>query len=428
MKIRCVPAFILLAVAGCGYSVEGVVQFQGKPADGAQVTLEDDTTVTDGDGKFTFSFARPGSRQLTAELDLYENGSVAVHDFIQVAETSNNVTLQLPEPVVLSLVEATTGTVAVQWTRSSSPDFRKYELYRYLSNGTGALLHARSNVDEVSYIDEGEIASGDMPLPLNTDFFYRVSVLDDVGLISDSNVLRVHVPQWDTDVFSKRYKLEEKSQLLGEEDVGGICSDGSALWVAYSAATGGKDDPINVWIARYDIATWTISSQIAWNDGIGSPIGIGCDGAGIWVNYNAKGVTRLERRDATTGEVTKTYVGDSYYHDFDFDGENLLALSQFNRIDVLNPETGVISRICKTPFQPSTASGIAIRDGEWWISAWTHNELAILDPKDGAHIGLVTTGVSIEDWRGPGLFMAFLGDDIAIVRNSTIYIYRIVPE
>lgn len=419
-------AFVLFALVGCESfaTVEGVVQLQGKPVEHARVTLDDRMTLTTDEGRFVFDSVEPGIKQLSAALNLRENGFVAIHEKMHVAEAPVNVTLDLPDPIVLSLVETSAATATIQWTPSTSPDFLEYKVSSYptdkLLQETESLVHQERNIDDRSYVDTG--------LLLNGDYFYRVSVFDDIGLIAKSNVVGVHIPLWDTNVFSKYYKLEMKSQFVGPAEVGGICWDGSALWVACSIATGDNSDPRKVWIARHDVTTWTSSSQIAWNDGYARPAGIGCDAQGIWVSHVATDATFLQRRDAITGDVTKTFPVEQSYHDLDFDGQNLLAASPWNHIDVLNPETGAINRTYETPFVDSTVSGMAQRDGEIWVASWLHNEIAVLDANDGSLIGLVNTGISMEDWNAHDLFMTFVGDDIAIVMNSHINLYQIITE
>lgn len=419
----------LLALQGCACSgVEGVVLFGGAPAEGARVSLGELTTVTDAQGEFSFDSSPDGAEILSADLSLEDGRFVAVHNDFDIRSGTQEITLELPPPIELSYKKLTAGTVTLQWTKATIPNFDAYRVYRApLAGLPPALIHVGRDIEDVTYFDDGD--GLDLQLPTSTDFYYSVIASDLVGPIGGSNLLKVRIPPWNATTFAKRYRLEEISKFTADAHVGGMCWDGTALRIAYWKKPSESPDARNVWITRFDLATGTTSGRIGWNEDSAWPHGIACDSQGVWVNYNAHGAARIEQRDGTTGVILRKIAGNEGYSDVDFNGRNLFLAHMWNRVDVLERGgTGIIKQY-ETPFDINTLRGIALRNGEIWLAGASFNQLAILDLNDGTHIGVVDTGISSVEWNGfHGLFMRFVGENLVFTMNDKIRVFRIVAQ
>lgn len=124
---------------------------------------------------------------------------VDVVDGYGTASPSNVVHTTIPDvpPGAVTLNSPTsTGETAVllSWGRTDILDFQRYEVRRALSAGVGADADSLGSFDQkeiVSYLDSG--------LTENTDYFYRVFVVDNGGLRTGSNELKVTTSNADPD-------------------------------------------------------------------------------------------------------------------------------------------------------------------------------------------------------------------------------------
>jgi hypothetical protein len=104
-----------------------------------------------------------------------ESGSDPVQVAVPNLRTPSAVTLNEPGAV-------TSDRIALDWTRSDARDFSAYRVHR---NRSGAVSDADSMVAEITNIDRTFL--DDSGLQENTEYFYRVYVVDQGGLSSRSN-------------------------------------------------------------------------------------------------------------------------------------------------------------------------------------------------------------------------------------------------
>jgi len=105
---------------------------------------------------------------------------------------SNTVSILVPNqrpPASVQLLtspETSTDRIALEWTKSSARDFASYRVYRNL---TGAVSQSDPLVAEIP--DADQVYLDDGGLVENTEYFYRVYVIDEGSLSSRSNEVGV---------------------------------------------------------------------------------------------------------------------------------------------------------------------------------------------------------------------------------------------
>lgn len=108
-----------------------------------------------------------------------ETGSDPVQITVPNLRAPSAVTLQEPDAVA-------SDRIALSWTRSDARDFFAYRVRR---NGTGAVSEADPAVAEITNLDQTYF--DDTGLQENTEYYYRVYVVDEGGLSTRSNEQRV---------------------------------------------------------------------------------------------------------------------------------------------------------------------------------------------------------------------------------------------
>jgi fibronectin type 3 domain-containing protein len=95
--------------------------------------------------------------------------------------------LRPPDTVQMTTPTATSSTrIALQWSQSNARDFASYRIYRNLS---GAVTSSDPLIAEMTDVDQ--IYLDDTNLVENTEYFYRVYVLDEGSLSSRSNEVSI---------------------------------------------------------------------------------------------------------------------------------------------------------------------------------------------------------------------------------------------
>ncbi len=171
------------------FSVSGVVQYQGQTVENATVQLDNAYNLqaqTDSDGHFEILDVSAGEHAVvihkTLEDDLFSERSFV----IQVNADLRMNDLTLPKAVELDKpLDISDSSIALSWTASEDPGFREYKLYRHTTSGldenTGTLAHVSTEIDSTDFVDND--------LDPLTDYFYRVYVMDEFGLLGGSNIV-----------------------------------------------------------------------------------------------------------------------------------------------------------------------------------------------------------------------------------------------
>ena len=175
-------------------SVTGVVKTSAGVVENASVSLNDliqYTVTTDENGYFNIDNVNQGEYNLNIKKTI-EGGSYSSRtDTVIVFDNDINLNdITLPEPVTLSVsqIESTIegNTVTLTWDTYDGDDFREYKLYRNNTSGldenTGELVHVTTSVSENEF---------SLQLPHNSTTYFRLFILDDLGLLGGSNVVEV---------------------------------------------------------------------------------------------------------------------------------------------------------------------------------------------------------------------------------------------
>ncbi len=172
------------------YSISGKVSTEGLPIINVTVSIDDIvnyTSTTDERGNFLIGNVPSGEHSLkinkTFSSESGQSFSEKSYD-IYVQEDTSLENLVLPNPVFLSIINHSESSISLNWNASMDSDFREYKVYRHTSPGldetTGELIFVSTDISITSY--------NDVDLLANTDYYYRVFILNDTGKLGGSNL------------------------------------------------------------------------------------------------------------------------------------------------------------------------------------------------------------------------------------------------
>jgi hypothetical protein len=225
------------------------------------------------------------------------------------------------------------------------------------------------------------------------------------------------------------YRLVESGQIAGSGQVAGVTWDGEHVWLAYYREVGGYYDNDEVSIVeladdgaelvRYEYGDdYTPPRGLAWVDGT------------LWINYNAEGGSGsqvMREIDPATGAVLRQLATDQGTWDLDFDGDHIVLSNLWNQVQLVDPADGSLDLSIETPMvESSTQRGVACRPGETWLVSQASNRLVVLDD-DGVMRATARTDLLEPDWNYVfDLYLAFVGDRLALVKSSRVYLLDVV--
>ncbi len=226
------------------------------------------------------------------------------------------------------------------------------------------------------------------------------------------------------------YRLVESGQIAGAGQVAGVTWDGEHVWLAYYRQIGDYYDNDEVSIVELD-ADGAELLQYEYNDDYTPPNGIAWVDGAIWINYNAEGGTGsqvMREIDPATGEVTRQIATEAGIWDLEFDGSHLLLSNLWNQVQLVDPGDGSLDRSIETPMiESSTQRGVAWRPGEIWLASQASDRMVILDQR-GVERATARTDLLEPGWNYVfDLYLAFVGDRLALVVNSRVYLLDVVP-
>lgn len=226
------------------------------------------------------------------------------------------------------------------------------------------------------------------------------------------------------------YRLVESGQIAGAGQIAGVTWDGEHVWLAYYREVGDYYDNDEVSIVelgadgaelvRHEYADdYTPPNGLAWVDGA------------LWINYNAEGGSGsqvMREIDPATGEVTRQFATDQGTWDLDFDGSHIMLSNLWNQVQLVDPVDGSLDLDIETPMiESSTQRGVAYRPGEIWLASQASDRLVVLDDS-GVERATARTDLLDPDWNYVfDLYLAFVGDRLALVVNSRVHLFDVVP-
>ncbi|WP_405246092.1 carbohydrate binding domain-containing protein [Cellulophaga sp. Asnod2-G02] len=179
------------------FTVSGFTTYNGGKIEAVEVSIDNKfnlTALSDENGYFIISGISRGEHSLKMTKAFDANGSSneesksysAKTIEIDVNQNTEINNLKLPKAVSLFDPNLTSeSSVNLEWSKTDDDDFREYKLYRHNSSGldesTGTLIHVATKLSDTTFVDTG--------LSPLTEYFYRIYVLDNFGLIGGSNII-----------------------------------------------------------------------------------------------------------------------------------------------------------------------------------------------------------------------------------------------
>ncbi len=226
--------------------------------------------------------------------------------------------------------------------------------------------------------------------------------------------------------FQFEYQLNEIGQMAAEENVVGLASDGATLWVAYRDEVGGFYDPDVVRLVQYDRDSLAPLAEFRYDDEYIAPTGLAFDGESLWLNYAA--ITHsafVKQIDPADGTVLRQFVTYEGAHGLDFDGSNLLVSDIWNRVHVVDRNTGGLVANIDTPFEDSTVRGLAYHKGNIWLVSQASNLIVVMNAEGGIVARVPMANLDPEWNYAWDLYMTSLGNELVFVKNGHITFYEI---
>ncbi len=225
------------------------------------------------------------------------------------------------------------------------------------------------------------------------------------------------------------YRLVESGQIAGSGQVAGVTWDGEHVWLAYHREVGGYYDNDEVSIVELDDGGAELVRH-EYDDDYTPPRGLAWVDGMLWINYNAEGGSGsqvMREIDPATGAVTRQLATDQGTWDLDFDGDHIVLSNLWNQVQLVDPADGSLDLSIETPMvDSSTQRGVACRPGETWLVSQAGNRLVVLD-EDGVMRATARTDLLEPDWNYVfDLYLAFVGDRLALVKSSRVYLLDVV--
>jgi len=388
-------------------------------------------TLTGDDGRFEFNGIAPGSYDLTATYSVVDTGFVSRTLPITVTSGLDAGTLTLPNPVLAAVTGVTNRTVSLTWTESTDAGFREYKVYRRafstaLDEVSGELVHIETSRGSTQLVHGASFLGITGPLPPTapvrpvTQYFYRVYVMDEFGLLGGSNIVEANTLYWAADSFDIEYDLVVTRQLGVEAPVAGLAYDGAKLWVLY-ASSGPYWDNKLVRLVGLDPTTGETLVEHAYDDDHRVPIGLTWDGTLLWIHYPNEG-TSVRGIDPLTGTEARRWSAQDT-EALGWDGMSLLLAQRNGGILAIDPETGANNGSIDAPFPEGWLTGVTAVGSHIWVSNAFRAELALLTP-DGEHAGIARLP---SGWTNGGVHLTVV-DGAIVVATTAIVMMQAVPR
>lgn len=189
--------FLLLMLFACTeksigpdgpYKVGGVIYHANLPLSGATVTLDkafNYTVLTDENGVFEISDVALGDHEIEVKKSFSDSSFTTQSGSVYVDRDLVLERLILPRAIVLHEIQNITSiSLTLSWSPTDASDFREYKLFRHTTSGldekTGTLVHVSTSINDTTFTDSN--------LSPVQQYYYRVYVMNDFGLMGGSNI------------------------------------------------------------------------------------------------------------------------------------------------------------------------------------------------------------------------------------------------
>ena len=400
-------------------------------------------TITNKEGYFEVAGLSSGTYIIRAE-NILENSSYSYFTDTIILDSSsfNYESLLLPIPVKLhDPMEIKPSSIKLSWSCKPENGFSEYRLYiggvyyeHTLNEDNGTLVYIGTNSADTTYtISRENFNNAGGTIAPNGTYIFRLYVYNRYGKVSGSNIIKVETPNWDTTSFTVHYKLELETNFAGAKPIKGIDWDNNDnLWIFYYEDGGYINGVYQGYgeIVNYNYRDDLLLDEIILSEFVESPSGIAFDNSLLWVQMRSF-YGQMLAINIQTGEHVKTFMLStslSKLSDISKTSDGFIVLWNYHDYEFINNQGGTLSK-GKTPFDVfyalDVSLGVAERNQEYWISSSRSNEIAIMN-RNGAHIGLVETGLNVNLGYGDNFRLAIRNNKLAIATSSQISIYRII--
>ena len=412
------------------YSVTGTITNIEAGASGVSVTLSNSGNNYIGQasisGVYSIDNVQPGDYTLKI---VQEKSNGHVERNVKAAISSVNLVLNLvlPDPVKLSSPAHTNHAISLSWTRSHDIGFREYRLYRLYDPGldetTGTLMDVFTKPADTAVTDSFEQMNNGGLSP-NTTYYYRVMVMDEFGKIAGSNVLAVTTDKYPP--VKEMYTLEPVLNFPGNGNLGsihGVAFDGNYLWIEYwNRNSPNYYDTAVITLVQYDYKSNTSLKTYVYKGVYPFEEGLEFGGNYLWMQIlKPDQIHMLYKIDPADGKVVNSFTTDDGVRDLSFYNNAVYLNYFYNKIELINPDNGgLIETITHNIYNDNTSFGIAVREGEIWLSR-SPSPAGFFDIIDanGAQTGYVICANSF-------VKICFMNNQLVTNDYNRIYIYNII--
>lgn len=377
------------------------------------------TTKATLNGEFEFSQVLEGEYKLNA-IQNNSNGCVEKTIKVNVTDSINVINLKLPKPVILNCIDFTSKSISLNWNECSEDGFREYKIFKgyntALDENTGQLIHITTSRIDTIFKDTSYAMNSVNP---NTNYYYRIFVMDEMGKIGGSNILHVKTKPIETNLYT--LNMISNYPINGEfGTISGIASDGNFLWVASRIDIGGFYDKDKIILSKYNLTDYSLVDTITFNDRIEPIGGLTFDGQYLWLSYSASGTgsNLIYQINPETGLKIKSYSTDYGIRGLGYNSNKLFLNYYYNKIEIINSSNGSLTKTITPNDFEGNGYGIAVRDNEIWLTARIGSNYILVLNSDGTKKGTIQNTIDFSQ-------ICFHNNKLILANEHRIYLYNI---
>ncbi|AXT61827.1 hypothetical protein D1816_16175 [Aquimarina sp. AD10] len=172
------------------FILSGKIMTNNEPVSNVTVSVDgfqNFTVTTDVNGDFEIKNISSGEKnvKISKNFSSQLGESFSEKNFnVDIQGNTNLDNITLPNPVYIKITDKSTSSISLEWNTSNDSNFREYKLYRDTTPGldetTGELIFVSTDKSTNTFEDKYLSAS--------RNYYYRVYVMDNLGLLGGSNL------------------------------------------------------------------------------------------------------------------------------------------------------------------------------------------------------------------------------------------------
>lgn len=205
-KIQLISLIVLTALISCQkstddpfakdtYTLTGKIAADNHNVGNVEIVLDGAKhyqTTSDNNGNFTINEIEKGLYNMNLKKSSPDSSFVGDTYQITINSDTTISNLELPDPVIMYNPENISfQSATLLWSKCNSNRFYEYKVYRKndqgLDENTGELIYVGTNRSDTIFSDNDLLE--------NTDYYYRVYVLNNFGKLGGSNIVHVKTPE-----------------------------------------------------------------------------------------------------------------------------------------------------------------------------------------------------------------------------------------